>query len=109
MHRPSKEILESNLKMTGIINSYGKTYFNEFKYLSDSRRRWREPVEEIVASEQYDKLHILTHAFWYNETEKSLHDSLLDFIKLANMERYLTQKDNLTDLESVVAKEEIPC
>ena len=37
----------------GMINGYGKVYFKEFKYLSDSRRWWREPVEEIIESGQY--------------------------------------------------------
>ena len=50
-----------------MINSYGQTFFHDFKYLSDSRRRWREPVEEIIRSGTYDRLHILTHAFWYHK------------------------------------------
>ncbi|MDE7247636.1 MAG: hypothetical protein K2N43_07090, partial [Lachnospiraceae bacterium] len=45
MHRPSKEILEADLQIPGMINSYGKVFFKDFKYVSDSRRRWREPVE----------------------------------------------------------------
>ena len=50
MHRPSKAILEADLEIPGIINSYGSVYFKGFKYLSDSRRRWREPVEDIISS-----------------------------------------------------------
>lgn len=63
MHRPSKATLEANLEIPGIINSYGQTFFREFKYLSDSRRRWREPAEDIIKSGEYECLHILTHAF----------------------------------------------
>jgi len=107
MHRPSKAILEADLEIPGIINSYGSVYFKGFKYLSDSRRRWREPVEDIISSEQYDRLHILTHAFWYNETETDLHDSLLGFIRAGAGDRYALLDENFTMLSDVVRLDEI--
>ncbi len=106
MHRPSKAILEADLEIPGIINSYGSVYFKGFKYLSDSRRRWREPVEDIISSKQYDRLHILTHAFWYNETETDLHDALLSFIKAGNGDRYTLLNENFTMLSDVVRPDE---
>ena len=69
MHRPSQSTLDADLQIPGMVNSYGRTFFHDFKYLSDSRRRWREPVEEIIRSGTYDRLHILTHAFWYHQQE----------------------------------------
>ena len=66
MHRPSKGILEENISIPGFINSYGIEFFRNFKYVSDSRRRWREPVEDYIEGEKYERLHILTHPFWYN-------------------------------------------
>lgn len=107
MHRPSRAILDADLTIPGMINSYGKTFFHDFKYLSDSRRRWREPVEQIVASEEYERLHILTHAFWYHETEESITDSVGRFIRAGNRERYSQMKDNITDLESILPEAEI--
>lgn len=107
MHRPSKEILEADLQIPGIINSYGKTFFKDFKYVSDSRRRWREPVEEIVESEQYERLHVLTHAFWYNQREMNLHDSVAGYINGGNRQRYLWLEDNITDLGAIMPPEEI--
>lgn len=107
MHRPSKMMLEADLKIPGIINSYGKTFFNDFKYLSDSRRRWREPIDDIIASEQYERLHILTHAFWYNKNELSLRDSLLSYIKSANLERYKSMDSNFTNLSAEVQESEV--
>lgn len=44
--------LEADLQIPGIMNSYGRTFFHDFKYLSD--RRWREPVLDIIRSEEYD-------------------------------------------------------
>lgn len=101
MHRPGRAVLDADFTIPGMINSYGRVYFRYFKYLSDSRRRWREPVEEIVASGQFQRLHILTHAFWYHEEEKNIHDTVADFVKKADIFRYECLKENITDLEAI--------
>lgn len=107
MHRPSKATLDADLKISGMVNSYAQTFFHAFKYLSDSRRHWREPVEDIIRSGQYDRLHILTHAFWYHRQEQDITRSLSDFVNSANRERYEQLKDNLTDLASVLGESEV--
>lgn len=107
MHRPSKDTLESNLEIAGIVNSYGQAFLHDFKYLSDSRRRWREPVEEIIKSGKYDRLHILTHAFWYHEKEETLEDTVKEFINNGNKARYCTMKNNIVDLPSIMKETEV--
>ena len=107
MHRPSKMILDADLNIPGIINSYGQTFFKDFKYLSDSRRRWREPIADIVNSKKYDRLHVLTHAIWYNDFEKDLHDSIFDFVNAGNRERYIAEQSNITDLQAIMHENEI--
>ena len=107
MHRPSQKTLDANYEIPGMINSYGKTFFNEFKYLSDSRRCWREPIIDIIKSGRYDRLHILTHAIWYNDFEEDIHDTIKAFITSANQERYYQEKDNIKDIESFLDISEI--
>lgn len=107
MHRPSKETLEADYKIPGMINSYSKVFFNEFKYLSDSRRMWREPVLDIVDSEKYDRLHILTHAFWYKEREEEIGDSVKQFILQAKKERYYHVADNIKDIDNIIDMQEL--
>lgn len=107
MHRPSKATLEADLRIPGMVNSYGQTFFRDFKYLSDSRRRWREPVEDMIRSGAYDRLHILTHAFWYHETEQDIAQSVGAFVRAANSERYAQMLDNITDLPSILPREEL--
>lgn len=107
MHRPSQKTLDANYEIPDMINSYGKTFFNDFKYLSDSRRRWREPVLDIIKSGQYDRLHILTHAIWYNDVEEDIHDTIKKFVTSANKERYFQEKENIKDIESILAFEDI--
>lgn len=102
MHRPSRTTLEADLKIPGMINSYSKTFFRDFKYLSDSRCRWREPVLDIIQSNTYDRLHILTHAFWYGNEIQSMKKTVNDFIVHAQIERYGHMKNNITDLAAIV-------
>lgn len=105
MHRPSKATLEADLRISGMVNSYGQTFFHDFKYLSDSRRRWREPVEDIIRGGEHDRLHILTHAFWYHDQSEDIAASVGAFVRSANAERYEQMKENITDLPSILPKE----
>lgn len=107
MHRPSKATLDADYQIPGIVNTYGKEFFHDFKYLSDSRRRWREPVEDIVRSGKYDRLHILTHAFWYHEVEEDISQTVESFIRSANRERYRQMAENITDLASILGEESV--
>jgi len=107
MHRPSKWILENDIKFEKIINTYSKTFLGEFKYLSDSRMYWREDVIRIIESEQYDKLHILTHPFWYSLKKNNMKEKLVNFINHSKKERYYSIKDNLRDIEEVLKVSEI--
>ena len=107
MHRPSQATLESDLQIPGMVNSYGKRFFREFKYLSDSRRHWREPVLDIIRSGEYDRLHILTHAFWYHEQERDISQTVKDYVCSANRERYGWMKENIRDLAEILKEDEI--
>ena len=107
MHRPSKQTLDSNYTFDNLINSYGQEFFNNFKYLSDSRMRWREDVKEIIESNQYNRLHILTHAFWYSQSNKDIKSILKSFIEKGNGDRYSFLENNITDLNSIVRRNEI--
>ena len=104
MHRPNKRVLNSNLIVPGLINAYGHPFFDEFKYLSDSRREWREPVVKIITSGEYNRIQILTHAFWYHEKEEDISATIKNYIYSANSERYSLMKDNIKDLESIMKK-----
>lgn len=80
MHIPSSKTLGADLKLDGLINSYGKDFFEKWKYVSDSNMNWRENVFEIIESENYNKLHILTHPFWYEEQVKDKKDKIENHI-----------------------------
>lgn len=102
MHRPSKEVLEEDLKIPGMVNSYSKKFFTDFKYVSDSRMTWREDVMLYIEKRMYRRMHILTHAFWYEETVHDMKASLTAFLDEAGKKRYDALKCNFTDLPGVV-------
>lgn len=102
MHRPSRWILGSDIRFKEVINTYSKIFIGEFKYLSDSRMFWREDVINIVEKELYDKLHILTHPFWYCENSEAINKKLMEFIMKAKTERYYQMKENIRDINELI-------
>ena len=107
MHRPNQLTLAKDLQGEGLVNSYGEEFFRQFKYLSDSRRNWREPVLDIVRSGEYDKLHILTPAFWYGDEEETIGDAIGRFIRSANLERYDQMAENIRSIEEILQRSEV--
>ncbi|QCR31981.1 hypothetical protein [Lysinibacillus sp. SGAir0095] len=107
MHRPSKFTLNNDIQFDQLINSYSKKYFKEMKYVSDSRMHWREDPMEAIESNQYEKLHILTHPFWYSTENEAMDVKLLEFMKNAVTERFDFINDNFRDLEQVISRKEI--
>lgn len=103
MHRPSQFCLENDLQIPGMINSYGQEFFKGFKYLSDSRHHWREDVLSYIREEKFDRLHILTHAFWYHQENVSLQDALTDYLDVARADRYAMLNRNFTRLDDALA------
>ena len=107
MHRPSPEVLEADLDLGIIINSYGKRFFQDFKYVSDSRMHWRENVESIIRSRSYPALHILTHPIWYTKEEQQTREKIMNFINRAKLECYDHLNENFRDLQEFVRREEL--
>ncbi len=102
MHRPSHWVLDADLIIPGMVNSYGKVFFQDFKYVSDSSMHWRENVLKYINEKTYSKLHILTHAFWYNEEEISMKNIFDKFLSSARRDRYAYLQDNFTDLSAII-------
>lgn len=106
MHRPSQKTLQysksGELKFDGMINSYDREFFDNFKYVSDSRMRWREDVESIIESGEYDKIHVLTHPFWYGKENKNIKYTVQDFLISAVSDRMKILNDNITDLYKIL-------
>lgn len=92
IHRPTEKILEYNIKIPGIINTYQNDFFSyvkdikvhkpEIKYISDARHQWNYgimPTESVLL--KYKKIQLLIHPYSWNE--KSC-DNLENFQNLFN-------------------------
>ncbi len=107
-HRSSQKFLSAEMEFPDMINSYSSTYFKNMKYLSDSRRHWRENVDEIIGNCLFRRLHILTHPFWYMQgREVSLKETLQNAILQASLNRYDNLNDNFKELERELKRTEI--
>lgn len=107
MHRPSKWVLEADVHFPSVINSYSKEFFKDFKYLSDSRMNWREDVYQVIQSDLYDRLHILTHPIWYGEKERSMKEILLELIEEQKSKCYENVRENIRDLDEILLKSDL--
>lgn len=104
MHRPSKWILENDIQFDGMVNTYSKNFFSDYKYLSDSRMHWKEDVFGVIASKRYKKLHILTHPFWYSNKCETINQKLLNYIQEAKLKCYYSLEENIRDLSEFINK-----
>lgn len=96
MHRPSKWVLDNDIRFKKYINTYSKKYFEEFKYFSDSRRQWKEGcICNKINIDKYNKLHILIHPFWWTKTDINFNKRMVNFIK---EKAYKTDTDLLDNI-----------
>lgn len=62
--------LEMNeTRYAGMINAYGAELGSQYRYASDSNGIWRhDRLHDVVKMRDVEKLHILTHPEWWQET-----------------------------------------
>lgn len=101
MHRPSDWVLKGNFRIKSYINAYSKEFLYNYKYLSDSRMHWREDVMAIINSGKYNRLHILTHPFWYASVNGNLQSRIKSFIDQAKEDRRIHVFGNISNPEQI--------
>ncbi|MDF2592200.1 MAG: hypothetical protein K0S75_1666 [Clostridia bacterium] len=86
-HRPSQFLLQSNIKLkNNLINTYELDFTKEFKYISDSRRTWREGcmcrfLEKSDANyHSPDRIQSLVHPIWWTDKSQSAQDIIEGFL-----------------------------
>ncbi len=102
IHRPTKQEIENNICLDGIVNTYSTKFFRNFKYISDSRMRWRENAEEVITCGKYQQLQVLTHPIWYGNENRNISTVLRQFLEDKNNAIYNSLGENITDLNSVL-------
>jgi len=96
MHRPSKWLLNNDVKLDEYINTYEKRFFKDFKYFSDSRRQWKEGcICKKINTNNYNKLHVLIHPFWWVDENIDFNKRIFNFIKEKNQKIDLDLSNNI--------------
>lgn len=110
MHRISKETMEADWKIRDgkVVNCYKKEFIKDHKYVSDSRRNWKEDIIDLVENELYSRLHILVHPIWYYENEKSAKEVLYSFCEMQKYKYYdELDRRSIRDLSEILKKSEL--
>ncbi len=70
-HRPTRDVF--GLKFEFFANTYENRFFKDIKYLSDSKKNWREgcPCQAILEG-KYQQLQVLTHPIWWGTDDDIL-------------------------------------
>ena len=64
-HQPSSELIERELIVDGLINTYSQTQMKGWFYISDSNRRRRKYDAFTVFSSGARKIQLLIHPMWW--------------------------------------------
>ena len=65
-HQPSQQILDGQIVVPGLINSYNRAQLERWHYVSDSNRRWRaESAARLLREATHDKIQLLVHPIWW--------------------------------------------
>lgn len=77
-HRPTKNVLNANMQIEGLINAYDKKYFHyvenikkdtklSIKYIADSKHQWNYGFPDKCFFKENKKVQILVHPYsWTN-------------------------------------------
>ncbi len=74
LHQPTPRIIEKEIQITGLINTYHPDQLSTFEYISDSNRNWRGKRVESVLNEKSRNIQLLTHPMWWISSQKSTED-----------------------------------
>lgn len=119
-HRPSKLVLENEIKIPGLINAYSPIFFtytenvedidfkNKPKYVADSRNEWSyiapymEPCEELFKT--YPKVQLLCHPYTWTENGGTKLENLKSLIEENRLEFIYTLNEETKYVKEYIDK-----
>ncbi len=83
-HKPP-EYVRGDFEIPGFVNVYGKKFFNDILYFSDSSRRsFEEKLFETSKGKKGKSIQLLTHPYWWGEKNMDLVGTWNRFIEKKN-------------------------
>jgi hypothetical protein len=75
-HQPSRIILEGDLLIPGLLNTYNKEQMKDWYYTSDSNRVWKQHnAFSVYKDPQHSKIQILIHPIWWMNEDVFIEDA----------------------------------
>ncbi|MCA8925483.1 MAG: hypothetical protein KDD82_26990 [Planctomycetes bacterium] len=91
-HQPSRRVLDEDIAIPGMVNTYNARDLEGIFYLSDSNKAWRgKSPSELFASGEHPRIHLLIHPMWWAGTREEPAARGWDRVILANWERSQAQ------------------
>ena len=85
-HRPTSNVLLNKINIP-IAHTYSERYAQHMKYLSDSMKQFKEgDLIDIITSGKYQKIQLLIHPFWWNETVTTSTEDYNNYVTFKNKE-----------------------
>lgn len=101
-HHPSEVILNNNILIGSLINTYNKIQMGDYFYVSDSNMVWRhQRPGEIFAHYVYPRIQLLIHPMWWTSEPMTLKEkwrNVLNYNRKAVIEHWSKRERTLKDI-----------
>lgn len=82
-HKPPTFILDKDIQIPGIINTYGNSFFKEIRYFSDSNRRsFKEQLFQSIEEDNKTSIQLVVHPYWWDHNPLNLWELYNRFLKI---------------------------
>ena len=82
-HQPSRAVLDGEVRVPGLVNTYNRSQMGEYFYVSDTNMQWRhEHPVEIFGGTLYPRLQLLIHPMWWPARPRTLAQRWLDVLRV---------------------------
>ncbi len=72
-HQPSDRILNDNIEICGLVNTYNNNQMKDYYYFADTNMNWKSGLpSDIFSRKKLKKLQLLIHPMWWTKKQVTL-------------------------------------
>jgi SAM-dependent methyltransferase len=81
-HQPTRAILDGQLDIRGMVNTYNRRQMGDYFYVSDTNMHWRHGhPADLFRRAEHPRLHLLIHPMWWTPKPVSLREKWLRVLR----------------------------
>jgi hypothetical protein len=111
-HQPTREILEGDLTIGELVNTYSRTQLREYFYVSDTNMQWRhEHPFEMFSRRLHPRIQLLIHPIWWTEVPLPVTEKWLEALRAQNAAviAHWEQRERTLQSGELSGRTKIPC